>query len=56
MYLTLLIFAFVPLIVWFTLYERGKMNKAFLKSKVETTVDEALSMGLDPCSVCQPPQ
>ena len=27
-----------------------------LKSKVETTVDEALSMGLDPCSVCQPPQ
>lgn len=36
MYLTLLIFAFVPLIVWFTLYERGKMNKAFLKSKVET--------------------
>ena len=27
-----------------------------LKSKIETTVDEALSMGLEPCSVCQPPQ
>ena len=24
--------------------------------KVETTVEEALSMGLGPCSVCQPPQ
>lgn len=27
-----------------------------LKSKIETTVDEALSMGLEPCFVCQPPQ
>ena len=27
-----------------------------LKSKIETTVDEAWSMGLKPCSVCQPPQ
>ena len=34
--LTLLIFAFIPIIVWFTLYERKKMNKAFLDTKVET--------------------
>lgn len=34
--LTLLIFAFIPVIVWFTLYERKKMNKAFLDTKVET--------------------
>ncbi|CAI3576084.1 MULTISPECIES: ABC transporter ATP-binding protein [Clostridium] len=34
--LTLLIFAFIPLIVWFTLYQRKRMNKAFLNSKVET--------------------
>lgn len=27
-----------------------------LKSKIETTVEEALSMGLGPCSVCKPPQ
>lgn len=27
-----------------------------LKSKIETTVDEARSMGLKPCFVCQPPQ
>ncbi|BCZ48302.1 multidrug ABC transporter ATP-binding protein [Clostridium gelidum] len=34
--LTLLIFAFIPVIVLFTLYERKKMNKAFLDTKVET--------------------
>jgi len=34
--LTLLIFIFVPIIIWFTLYERKKMNKAFLDNKVET--------------------
>ncbi|AJG97712.1 thiamine ABC transporter permease [Clostridium beijerinckii] len=34
--LTVLIFAFIPFIVWFTLYERKKMNKAFLETKVET--------------------
>ena len=34
--LTLLIFAFIPVIVWFTLYQRKKMNKAFLDTKVET--------------------
>ena len=27
-----------------------------LKSKIETTVTDAHSMGLEPCSVCQPPQ
>ena len=27
-----------------------------LKSKIETTVEDAQSMGLKPCSVCQPPQ
>ena len=27
-----------------------------LKSKIETTVSEAKSMGLGPCSVCNPPQ
>lgn len=26
-----------------------------LKSKIETTVDEARAMGLKPCSVCNPP-
>ena len=31
-------------------------NCIHLKSKIETTVEEALSMGLGPCSVCQPPQ
>lgn len=34
--LTVLIFAFIPFIVWFTLYQRKKMNKAFLDTKVET--------------------
>jgi ATP-binding cassette subfamily B protein len=34
--LTLLIFIFIPIIIWFTLYERKKMNKAFLSNKVET--------------------
>ena len=34
--LTILIFAFIPLIVWFTLHQRKKMNKAFLETKVET--------------------
>ena len=34
--LTILIFAFIPFIVWFTLYQRKRMNKAFLKTKVET--------------------
>ena len=34
--LTLLIFIFIPIIVCFTLYERKKMNKAFLDNKVET--------------------
>ncbi len=34
--LTILIFAFIPFIVWFTLYQRKKMNKAFLETKVET--------------------
>ena len=27
-----------------------------LKSKIETTVDEARAMGLKPCKVCSPPQ
>ena len=35
-------------------YHRGSC--ICLKSKIETTVDEARSMGLNPCSVCQPPQ
>lgn len=34
--LTLLIFVFIPFIVWFTLYQRKRMNKAFLDTKVET--------------------
>jgi ATP-binding cassette subfamily B protein len=34
--LTLLIFAFIPVIVWFTLFERKKMNKAFFDTKVKT--------------------
>lgn len=34
--LTLLIFAFIPLIVCFTLFQRKRMNKAFLETKVET--------------------
>jgi len=34
--LTLLIFAFIPLIVCFTLYQRNRMNRAFLDSKIET--------------------
>ncbi|HCW52671.1 MAG TPA: thiamine ABC transporter permease [Clostridium sp.] len=34
--LTILIFAFIPFIVWFTLHQRKKMNKAFLDTKVET--------------------
>jgi len=34
--LTLLIFIFIPIIIFFTLYERKKMNKAFLDNKVET--------------------
>ena len=36
--LTILIFAFIPLIVWFTLFEKKKMNIAFLDIKVETGV------------------
>ena len=31
-------------------------NCIHLKSKIETTVDEALSMGLGPCSKCNPPR
>ena len=34
--LTVLVFAFIPFIVWFTLYQRRKMSKAFLATKVET--------------------
>ncbi|NFO14800.1 ABC transporter ATP-binding protein [Clostridium botulinum] len=34
--LTLLIFAFIPFIVLFTMYQRKKMNKAFLNTKVKT--------------------
>lgn len=34
--LTVLIFACIPFIVWFTLHQRRKMNKAFLDTKVET--------------------
>lgn len=34
--LTLLIFIFIPIIVWFTLFERKKMNKSFLDTKVKT--------------------
>lgn len=34
--LTILIFAFIPFIVWFTLHQRKKMNSAFLETKVET--------------------
>lgn len=34
--LTILIFAFIPFIVWFTLHQRKKMKKAFLETKVET--------------------
>ena len=29
---------------------------SYLKSKIETTVSEAQSMGLGPCSVCNPPR
>jgi len=36
--LTVLIFAFIPFIVLFTLYQRKRMNKAFLETKVETGV------------------
>jgi len=39
--LTILIFAFIPFIVWFTLHQRKRMNKAFLKTKVETGVVNA---------------
>ncbi len=39
--LTIVIFAFIPFIVWFTLYQRKKMNEAFLKNKVETGVVNA---------------
>lgn len=34
--LTILIFAFIPFIVWFTLHQRKKMNRAFLETRVET--------------------
>lgn len=34
--LTILIFAFIPVIVAFTLFERKKMNAAFMDTKVET--------------------
>ena len=34
--LTILIFAFIPFIVWFTLHQRRKMKKVFLETKVET--------------------
>ncbi|MFR4998858.1 MAG: ABC transporter ATP-binding protein, partial [Clostridium paraputrificum] len=34
--LTLIIFAFIPIIVIFTMYQRKRMNKAFLKTRVET--------------------
>ncbi|MDO5517479.1 MAG: ABC transporter ATP-binding protein [Clostridium sp.] len=34
--LTVLIFACIPFIVWFTLYQRKKMKNAFLETKVET--------------------
>ena len=34
--LTLIIFAFIPIIVIFTMYQRKRMNRAFLKTRVET--------------------
>lgn len=34
--LTLIIFAFIPLIVLFTIYQRKRMQDAFLKTRVET--------------------
>lgn len=34
--LTLLIFAFIPFIVVFTIFERKKMNRSFMETKVET--------------------
>ena len=34
--LTILIFAFIPFIVVFTIFERKKMNKSFMETKVET--------------------
>lgn len=34
--LTLIIFAFIPLIVLFTMKQRDRMNKAFLETRVET--------------------
>ena len=34
--LTILIFAFIPFIVVFTIFERKKMNKAFMDTKVKT--------------------
>jgi len=39
--LTILIFAFIPFIVWFTLHQRKRMNKAFFETKVETGVVNA---------------
>ena len=41
--LTLIIFAFIPILVIFTMYQRKRMNKAFLKTRVETgKVNEGL--------------
>lgn len=34
--LTILVFIFIPFIVFFTMYERKKMNRAFLDTKVKT--------------------
>ena len=34
--LTLIIFAFIPVIVIFTMYQRKRMSRAFLKTRVET--------------------
>ena len=34
--LTLIIFAFIPIIVIFTMYQRKRLNRAFLKTRVET--------------------
>lgn len=42
--LTLIIFAFIPLIVLFTMYQRKKMNEAFLRTRVETG---AVNAGLE---------
>lgn len=34
--LTLMVFMVIPFVVWFAAYQRKKMNKAFMKTRVET--------------------